>query len=311
MKRPKPQDREYERIKTNSGKLQIGPEQYENVKIEHLRIISELGFGACGNVTQRALNNRILAVKEMKKTSNEEENKRIYMDLQVITCNDCPFIVKSYGYIITFDHVYICMETMAMCLDKLYKNYIKKQNMCIPEWVLGKITVSVVEALRYLKNEHEIIHRDVKPSNILIDLNGNIKLCDFGIAGKLIDSIANTASLGCAAYLSPERMQCAQYDIRADIWSLGITLIELAISEYPYQFNTHFELMCAITGLPAPKLPEHFSLEFKEFVGKCLEKNVEDRPKYKQLGNTKFFQDHRSLDYDVGNWLSNVLEDDD
>lgn len=46
------------------------------------------------------------------------------------------------------------METMAMCLDKLYKNYIKPQNMCIPEWVLGKVTVSVVEALRYLKNEH-------------------------------------------------------------------------------------------------------------------------------------------------------------
>uniref|UniRef100_A0AC35F1M3 Protein kinase domain-containing protein n=1 Tax=Panagrolaimus sp. PS1159 TaxID=55785 RepID=A0AC35F1M3_9BILA len=308
MKRPKPEVKGYEKIKSNSGKLQIGPEHYEDVRIEQLRLISELGFGACGNVSKRSLNNRILAVKEMRKTMDEDENKRIYMDLQVITCNDCPFIVQSYGYIITFDHVYICMETMTMCLEKLYKNHIKPQNMSIPEWMLGKITVPVMEALRYLKNEHEIIHRDVKPSNILININGNIKLCDFGISGKLIDSIAGTASLGCAAYLSPERFQPIEYDIRADIWSLGITLVELATLEYPYQFNNHFELMLAITSSPSPKLPDHFSSDFHDFVDSCLQKDVKLRPKYEILGKKNWYQMHKILDYDVEKWISSVLE---
>ena len=75
-----------------------------------------------------------------------------------------------------------------------------------------------------------MMNLDVKPSNILIDEQGNIKLCDFGISGVLIESTAKTRSAGCAAYMSPERIdpldpQKPDYDIRADIWSLGISLV--------------------------------------------------------------------------------------
>lgn len=76
---------------------------------------------------------------------------------------------------------------------------------------------------------------DVKPSNILIDEQGNIKLCDFGISGALIDSMAKSKNVGCAAYMSPERINSSnlekpEYDVRADIWSLGISLVS-AISK--------------------------------------------------------------------------------
>lgn len=88
------------------------------------------------------------------------------------------------------------------------------------------------------KNLIEII--DVKPSNILIDEQGNIKLCDFGISGVLIESRAGSRNAGCAAYMSPERINPSSigkpdYDIRADIWSLGISLVS-HITVYMYFF---------------------------------------------------------------------------
>lgn len=67
-------------------------------------------------------------------------------------------------------------------------------------------TLQTVNALSYLKDKHGVIHRDVKPSNILIDQRGNIKLCDFGISGRLVDSKANTRSAGCAAYMAVSRI---------------------------------------------------------------------------------------------------------
>ena len=116
-----------------------------------------------------------------------------------------------------------------------------------------------------------------------MDLHGNIKLCDFGISGRLVDSQARTRGAGCAAYLSPERIdpevtlksvlpsstlfQRGTYDVRADIWSLGLSLIELATAQFPYSgCKSDFEVCAKILQAEAPELGPSFPEDFREFV---------------------------------------------
>uniref|UniRef100_A0A8C7GRA4 Dual specificity mitogen-activated protein kinase kinase 1 n=1 Tax=Oncorhynchus kisutch TaxID=8019 RepID=A0A8C7GRA4_ONCKI len=86
----------------------------------------------------------------------------------------------------------------------------------IPEQILGKVSIAV----------------DVKPSNILVNSRGEIKLCDFGVSGQLIDSMANSF-VGTRSYMSPERLQGTHYSVQSDIWSMGLSLVEMAVGRFP------------------------------------------------------------------------------
>jgi mitogen-activated protein kinase kinase 7 len=163
-----------------------------------------------------------------------------------------------------------------------------------------------------------ILFEDIKPSNILINEQSEIKLCDFGISGNLINSNAHSRSnTGSAGYIAPERIDPADptnpvYDIRADIWSLGITLVELATGRYPYE-NCHsdFEIMSSILALEAPRLDgDAFSVDFKSFVNMCLRKQVKERPKYKELLRHPFVLYYKQTEVDVKSWFSAIVSED-
>ncbi|XP_054946796.1 dual specificity mitogen-activated protein kinase kinase 6 isoform X5 [Physeter macrocephalus] len=184
--------------------------------------------------------------------------------------------------------VWICMELMDTSLDKFYKQVIDK-GQTIPEDILGKIAVSIVKALEHLHSKLSVIHRDVKPSNVLINTLGQVKMCDFGISGYLVDSVAKTIDAGCKPYMAPERinpeLNQKGYSVKSDIWSLGITMIELAILRFPYDsWGTPFQQLKQVVEEPSPQLPaDKFSEEFVDFTSQCLKKNSKERPTYPEL----------------------------
>lgn len=307
-------DTRWQEIIQRSGLLKINGQEYRT-QVSDMDHLGELGNGTCGLVVKMCHkpSNVIIAVKQMRRSGNSDENKRITMDIEVVLkSDDCPFIVQCVGCFILEADVWICMELMDTCFDKLLKRLRKP----IPEHILGKVTVATVKALDYLKETHGVIHRDVKPSNILLDKRGNVKLCDFGISGRLVDSKAQTRSAGCAAYMAPERIdppdpRHPDYDIRADVWSLGITLVELATGVFPYNnCVTDFEVLTKVLQSDPPSLPsdQNFSAEFRDFVNCCLTKDYKNRPKYRKLLQHPFITKYEITEVNVAEWYEKETE---
>ncbi|XP_059056541.1 dual specificity mitogen-activated protein kinase kinase hemipterous-like [Achroia grisella] len=295
-----------------SGKLNVDSQEYRS-NVNDLHLLGDLGSGTCGHVVKmlHKPSGAVIAVKQMRRSGNSEDTKRILMDLDVVVrSHDCPYIVRCLGCFVTDSDVWICMELMETCFDKL----LKRLAAPIPEAILGKVTVATVNALSYLKDTHGVIHRDVKPSNILLDARGNVKLCDFGISGRLVDSKAKTRSAGCAAYLAPERIDPPDpsrpdYDIRADVWSLGISLVELATGVFPYRnCQNDFEVLSKVITDDPPQLPDDsdFTPEFKSFVSQCLTKNYRYRPKYAKLLEHPFVVKSAKSTVSVESWYASL-----
>jgi mitogen-activated protein kinase kinase len=179
----------------------------------------------------------VMAMKEIRLELDESKFTTILKELVILHECVSPYIIDFYGAFFQEGAVYMCIEYMdGGSIDKLYAGG-------IPEPVLRKITYATIMGLKTLKDDHNIIHRDVKPTNILVSSQGQVKICDFGVSGNLVASIAKT-NIGCQSYMAPERisgggMSAAgavggSYSVQSDIWSLGLTIIECAMGKYPY-----------------------------------------------------------------------------
>ena len=168
------------------------------------------------------------------------------------------------------------------------------------------------------------MHRDIKPSNVLVNSKGQIKLCDFGVSSELVNSVADTF-VGTGTYMAPERIQGSPYTVKSDVWSVGLTLMELAIGKFPFTIEAEdgddedgaggpqgiLDLLQQIVLEPAPKLPKSdaFPRILEDVVSKCLMKNPDERPTPQELYDTDpFLQAAKRTPVDLEQWAVSLME---
>lgn len=313
-----------------AGKLSLSSEgiNFSNgssfsITLDELEYVGELGRGNYGNVTKvlHKPTQIIMAMKEVRLELDESKFRQILMELDVLHKCSSAYIVDFYGAFFVEGAVYMCMECMdGGSLDKLYSG----KGACdengnplgVPEPILAKIAISVISGLKVLKDDHNIIHRDVKPTNILCSAKeGTIKLCDFGVSGNLVASLAKT-NIGCQSYMAPERIKsfnpdAATYTVHSDVWSLGLTLLEVALGTYPYPpetFGNIFSQLSAIVDGKPPSLPkDRFSPLAQDFINCCLEKKPEKRPVYKELLEHPWLQKYEKEEVDMSGFFTERL----
>ncbi|XP_074882419.1 STE20-like serine/threonine-protein kinase isoform X3 [Buteo buteo] len=267
--------------------------QYEHVKRdlnpeEFWEIIGELGDGAFGKVFKaQNKETKVLAAAKVIDTKSEEELEDYMVEIDILASCDHPNIVKLLDAFYYENNLWILIE---FCAGGAVDAVMLELERPLTEPQIKVVCRQTLEALNYL-HENKIIHRDLKAGNILFTLDGDIKLADFGVSAKNTRTIQRRDSfIGTPYWMAPEVVMCETskdrpYDYKADIWSLGITLIEMAQIEPPHHELNPMRVLLKIAKSDPPTLaqPSKWSSDFKDFLKKCLEKNVDARWSATQL----------------------------
>lgn len=270
----------------------------------------EVGWGFSGLVlkSHHRSSNRLYARKIIHETSRtrqpEEEASHKEVDFyrkisqEGVKNSGAEFILKCYGEmkagIKGHIHGGLVFEYMEFgSLADILKN---KGYSPFPEPIILRIAQSLLKACAYL-DDIDLVHRDIKPSNILVDRNGMVKLCDFGEAcykWESEDPLRGMSKMsGSAAYMSPERLTSKPHSTSADIWSVGLVILELTHGSFPFKSLEDsdislielWEMIMESDTLPAVP-PFKFSSELCDLVTLCMKKDPELRPSARHLLET-------------------------
>ena len=292
-----------EREGSMSGMPEIDPtalERARNADIQDLddqgwRIVNQegwiekgasLGEGAGGEVKKCKLQGKstLFALKVITTNPDPDVKKQILRELEFNKGCASEHICAYYGAFFDPSTATISIA-MEFCeggsLDAVYRE-IKKRGSRTGEKVLAKVAEGTLNGLTYLHGK-KIIHRDIKPSNILLCRNGQVKLCDFGVSGEFGTKGEANTFIGTSYYMAPERITGQSYTITSDVWSTGVTLLEVAQHRFPFpadgpeEDESHpraglIDLLTYIVSQPLPKLKDEpdknikWSEDFKYFI---------------------------------------------
>ncbi|XP_071428701.1 serine/threonine-protein kinase 4 isoform X2 [Pithys albifrons albifrons] len=244
-------------------------------------VLEKLGEGSYGSVF-KAIHKETGQVVAIKQVPVESDLQEIIKEISIMQQCDSPHVVKYYGSYFKNTDLWIVME---YCGAGSVSDIIRLRNKTLTEEEIATIVQSTLKGLEYLHFMRKI-HRDIKAGNILLNTEGHAKLADFGVAGQLTDTMAkrNTV-IGTPFWMAPEVIQEIGYNCVADIWSLGITAIEMAEGKPPYADIHPMRAIFMIPTNPPPtfRKPELWSDSFTDFVKQCLVKSPEQRATATQL----------------------------
>mmetsp|Transcript_12784 Transcript_12784/g.26973 ORF Transcript_12784/g.26973 Transcript_12784/m.26973 type:complete len:428 (-) Transcript_12784:57-1340(-) len=278
-----------------------GTDKYYRCRQTEIRKIkdSPLGKGASGSV-YKAVNRPTGEIVALKEIDALDKGNRDQMLTEVRTLCELPDtegLVKFFGAFYTAEDGRISIALEYMNAGSLEDCSAMMPNGKVPESILSMVCGKILTGLKYLHDVKRLVHRDIKPANLLINLEGEPKITDFGISASLSNThdFMNTY-VGTMQYMSPERLHNLPYSFSSDIWAIGLTFLQLAVGRYPYTSSAPVPLILEISDqdIPVPEPSAEISEEFVDFISMCMEKDPDDRPSAEALLASKWIQKHKA-----------------
>ncbi|OAY34442.1 mitogen-activated protein kinase kinase 7 [Manihot esculenta] len=272
------------------------PEPASNITVQgvadfcDLEKLCVLGHGN-HSIVYKVLHRPTSAIYAMKMVREDISSPCLSHETEILACTDSPFVVKCHGiFEPRAGEKAILMEYMdAGTLDTVLR-----ANGPFSETLLAHVAHQALNGLSYL-HSCNIVHLDIKPSNLLVSKDMNVKIGDFGVSRIVNDTSSTTydnlGSQGTYAYMSPERLDSQRFgsgDVCAgDVWSLGVSLWELYVGHFPFfqagKRPSWMEVVMVICFGEFPCLPKQASREFGNFLECCLEREPSKRWTVSQL----------------------------